>query len=374
MERARQIILLFIGLMLMSVAQAKTINLDLFSGEVKVIGQFDVDRVAIGNGGVIRVEVLKNGEFLVIAQEAGSSSLRLWQKNGAQKDFNVRVSERDPQTRVRLEKMVKMKVRMVEVRKSAITEIGFDWDKQANGPAFSTAGDFVSSNLFNNYGNSEFASNLPLNVKPFSTHFGLATAITSRINFLAANGDAVTIAEPMLSCKNGGSAKFLAGGEVPYPVTGADGQVSVQFKEYGIKLEVSPIVDDMGNISASILTEVSQIDPAVTVMGAPGILTRRTQTDMNVVAGQTIVLSGLLSAEQSKDVDKLPGLGNIPYLGALFKSENYRNQISELIIFVTPEVVDPTKNRLDEHEQEFFDYSGKKVEKIKNILDFDLMD
>lgn len=352
---------------------AKEIDIDMFAGEVIVLGTFNVDRVAIGDGGVIRVEVKEGGELIVIAQSAGSSSLRLWHENGGQSAYNFRVSKSDPKTRVRMQSMVRMNVKMVEIRKSAIKDLGFNWGKSVNGPAFGVAGDAISEGLFRIDG-PDAIEGLPLKVKPFSTYFGLSSQITSQINFLASNGDAMTLAEPALSCINGGSAKFLAGGEIPYPVTGANGQVSVQFKEYGIKLDISPLVDDKGNIVTSILSEISQVDPAVTVLGAPGILTRRTQTQVNVTAGETIVLSGLLSSENSKDIEKIPVIGDLPILGNLFKSKNFRNNVTELIIFVTPEVVDPDNLNLSDREMALYKYSVKKHKEATTVLNVELME
>ncbi len=357
---------------------AKDINLDLFVGQVEVLGKFSVDRIAIGNGKVVRVEVKDEGEIILIGQVKGSSSLRLWNKDGSQLGFNIRVSASDPETRVRMESMVRMRVKIVEVRKNAIKDIGVDWVSQtegrSNGPTFTTAGDFISNNLYRNDGNSPISDQLPLNIKPFSTHFGLATAFTSQINYLASSGDAVVLAEPNLSCVSGGNAKFLAGGEVPYPVTGSNGQTSIEFKEYGIKLDISPLVDPDGNIFVKVLTEVSQIDPGVSVLGAPGLLTRRTETQMNLVSGQTIVISGLLSAEHSQDMNKVPLLGDIPILGALFSSKKFRNSMSELVIFVTPEVVEPMTQKFRKGERALYDYSNRIKREVKDKLQFNLMD
>jgi pilus assembly protein CpaC len=376
MQRLLSVTLLMVSVWVSSNANSEVVNVDMFAGEVKVLGTYAVDRVAVGNGKVVRVENLVSGELLIIAQDAGSSSLKLWQKEGGQLDFNIRVSEKDPQTRIRMEKMIRMSVKVVEVRKSAIKELGINWSDSANGPAFSTVGDFTGGNLFNNYGDSGIASadTLPLNVSPFSTHFGIATSITSRINFLAANGDAITLAEPMLSSKNGGSAKFLAGGEIPYPVTGSNGQTSVEFKEYGIKLEINPFADANNNVSTKILTEVSQIDPSVTVLGAPGLLTRRTETEINVVEGKTIVISGLLNAESSEDIDKVPGLGDIPYLGALFRSKSYRNQATELVIFVTPEVMDPVNSEMSEKENNMYSRRQEMMDEVRKKVNFTIME
>lgn len=325
-------------------------NLDMFVGEVQVLTNEKIKRVAIGQGSILRADVLDTGELLVIAEAAGSSSLRLWFESGRQSDFNIRVAEHDPETRFRMEKMVRMRVRMIEFRKSALTRLGIDWADAANGPTFGVAGDALSNSLYRPI--AEGFEELPLSVDPFSSYFGLASSLTSRINAMATEGDARILAEPVLSGTNGGVASFLAGGEVPYPTIGSNGESVVDFKEYGIRLEVQPRVDSGGNIRANIQTEISQLDPAVTVQGAPGLLTRRANTEVNVRSGQTIVISGLLSSEASKDINKLPGIGRLPVVGRLFRSENVRNNVSELVIFITPEVIDPAAVTLNRREQE----------------------
>ena len=347
-------------------ANLETRNVDLFAGEVEVLAKVAVRRVAVGNGGVIRAEVLKSGELLVIAKSAGSSSLRLWHKDGNQSDYNIRVSEQDPERRFPVEKMVRMKVKMVEFRKSALGQLGIDWGDSIAGPTFATAGDVIGNNLFRPA--TEGFANLPNKVTPFSTYFGIASNITSRINFLATNGDAVTLAEPVLSTANGGTASFLAGGEVPYPTRTETGELKVDFKDYGIKLDIAPEVDEQGNVRAVVETEISQLDPALSVGGTPGLLTRRANTQVYVRSGETIVISGLLSSEQSNDVDKIPGLGNLPILGNLFKSKNVRNSVSELVIFVTPEVIDTEGSKLAAREAELYEYAKTNLEKKRQSI------
>lgn len=344
-----------------------TLNVDMFAGEVRVLGKVDVSRVAIGNGDIIRAEVLKSGELLVIGQSAGSTSLRLWHTDDTQSDFNIRVSAADPETRVRMETMVRMRVRMIEFRKSALGKLGIDWSDSAAGPGFAIAGDALGNNLFRP-ASEGFAAVLPNTVKPFSTYFGVASSITSRINFLASTGDATTLAEPVLSTTSGGSASFLAGGEVPYPSIGANGQTIVQFKEYGIKLHVSPSIDAQGNVRTLVETEISQLDPAVSVQGAPGLLTRKAQTQVNVRSGETIVISGLLSSDSSKDIDKLPGISNLPVIGSFFRAQNARNAVSELVIFVTPEIMEPAGERVDSQQQLYFDRSESRITEARSQI------
>jgi pilus assembly protein CpaC len=155
-----------------------------------------------------------------------------------------------------------------------------------------------------------------------------------------------------LSTRSGGEAKFLAGGQIPLitPAT-AFAPATITYKDYGIKLSIQPVADDKGNVTTIIKTEVSSIDTSVAVQGNPGFLTRATDSEVNVQAGQTIVISGLVNSELAKDVTRVPGLSNIPILGALFRSTNFRNNRTDLVIFVTPTVVDPTstlnRERLD---------------------------
>lgn len=343
-----------------------TIDVDLFAGQVSVLAKVSVNRVAVGNGSIVRAEVLQSGELLVIGQVAGSTSLRLWHKNGEQTDYNIRVSETDPVTRFPMERMVRMKVKMVEFRKSALGKLGIDWGDSIAGPTFSTAGDLVGNNLFRPV--TEGFEALPNEVKPFSTYFGIASNITSRINFLATNGDAVTLAEPVLTSANGGTASFLAGGEVPYPSVGPNGNTKISFKDYGIKLNIAPQIDPNGNVRTMVETEISQIDPALSVNGTPGLLTRRAQTQVNVRSGETIVISGLLSSESSNDIDKLPGLGNLPILGSLFKSKNIRDSVSELVIFVTPEVINPDEAKLTQHQEAIHNHSEQQLNDARQSL------
>ncbi len=341
-------------------------NLDMFVGELKVMGKVDVTRVAIGNGGIIRAEILKTGELLVIAQAAGSTSLRLWNKDESQSDYNIRVSEEDQQTRVHMERMVRMRVRMVEFRKTALGNLGIDWGASANGPTFAAAGDAIGNNLFRPA--AEGFSGLPNRVEPFSTYFGIASQVTSKINFLARNGDAVILAEPVLSAMNGGSASFLAGGEVPFPAIGENGQAVVDFKEYGIKLNVAPQIDSGGNVRTFIETEISQLDAASAVNGTPGLLTRRAQTEFNVQSGQTIVISGLLSSESGSDVNYIPGLGRLPIIGRFFSSKSRTNTVTELVIFVTPEVIEPGDTGNVQRERERYDETNTLLRQARQQL------
>ena len=236
------------------------------------------------------------------------------------------------------QKMIYLDVRVVEISTSSTKEIGIKWNTASvDGPKFGVLGDFKRSDIFT--GTNPLSEQIaPLSkISPFQTYFGLASFIDSKINLLQENGTAKIIARPLLSCKNGGNATFLSGGQIPYQSAGATGTPSIEFKDYGIKLDINPTISNDG-IVAKILAEVSTIDQSVQVSGVPGFLTRRTETEFVVGQGQTLVLSGLVGAEKSGGESAVPGLGKIPLLGNLFKSKSKRIKQNELVFFVTPYV------------------------------------
>lgn len=175
----------------------------------------------------------------------------------------------------------------------------------------------------------------------------LNMGLNAQLNLMEQNGTAVILAQPTLSARSGAKATFLAGGEFPYTVSTINGP-TVQFKPYGIRLEIEPRVDHNGVIRAKILSEVSDIDTSIPTISGPALRTRKTETEFNVMTGGTIVLSGLLRRDVSTSIDKVPFLGNIPVLGALFRSKRFQNNETELVVFVTPVAVDKNSLALEE--------------------------
>ncbi|MES9970355.1 MAG: pilus assembly protein N-terminal domain-containing protein [Candidatus Thiodiazotropha sp.] len=348
-------------------------NIDLFVGEVKILGKVEVDRVAIGKDGIVKLEIISTGELIVIGQEQGSTSLRLWNKDGSQYQYNIRVSKSDPEKRVRMDSMIRVSVKMVEFRKSALSKLGINWSNDFSGPTFSTVGDFVSNTLYKPANVTIDGANLPLRVEPFSSYFGIATTLTSRINLLASDGDAVVLAEPVLSCVNGGTAKFISGGEYPIPVTNTNGGTSVEFKQYGIKMDISPRANNKNQIYTTIKAEVSEIDFSTTVLEVPGILKNETETIVNVESGETIVISGLLKAKRGRGSTKIPGLGDLPLVGGLFGSRDVQNEMSEMVVFLTPEVVE-VKDTYDDRATRIMGIRDKTNNQISEKLQYSILD
>src|SRR5690606_11013133 len=180
-------------------------------------------------------------------------------------------------------------------------------------------------------------------VAPFSALFGIATSIRSMINLLEQSGDAVVLAEPRLSCRSGATARFVSGGELPIPQAGNLGAIDVQFKEYGVKFDISPVAGSDGLIRAKVATEISSIDFDVQVKDVPGLLKRRAETEVSLRQGETLIIAGLLRQDAAGSIDKVPGLGDVPVLGAMFRWRMFREQQTDLFVFVTPRFVeDPT--------------------------------
>jgi pilus assembly protein CpaC len=169
--------------------------------------------------------------------------------------------------------------------------------------------------------------------------------ITNVIDALEIQGLITTLAEPTLTTTSGKGASFLAGGEFPIPVKGSDGSITVQYKPFGVGLNFTPTVMSRGRISIDVAPEVSSInfDNPIEVDGIrnPILLTRKAQSTVELGSGDTFMMAGLLKNEGSNVVNKFPGLGDLPVLGALFRSTEYQNNQTELVILVTPYLVKP---------------------------------
>lgn len=157
------------------------------------------------------------------------------------------------------------------------------------------------------------------------------------------------LAEPDLLAMSGHPASFLAGGEFPFPTiqggAAGVGQITIQFKEFGIRLNFVPTVTPRGTVHLEVMPEVSSLDYSngLTVGGytVPGISTRRVTTDVELASGQSFAIAGLLNNQLTETVDKMPGIGNIPVLGKLFQSRSTNKSHTELLVIVTPELVNP---------------------------------
>ncbi len=207
-----------------------------------------------------------------------------------------------------LEPMVRVKLLVAEFKKSMMRQIGIKWPSTVR------------------------AQFLPTFAFPSDPSLSLD------LNALEENGLGHVLASPTLLCRSGKEASFLAGGEIPIKILDYKVQ-DIIWKQYGVRLNITPKADFSGRMSIAIETEVSMIDTANTVEGIPGFLTNRIESHFDLAKSQTIVLSGLIKKEWGQSNSGLPVLANLPVLGALFGSRDYRDNRTELVVFVTPEVV-----------------------------------
>ena len=174
--------------------------------------------------------------------------------------------------------------------------------------------------------------------------------IISSLDLAATDGVVTLLAEPNLTALSGETASFLAGGEFPVPVSQSLGAISIEYKQYGVGLAFTPIVLADGRISMRVRPEVSELsnENAVRLNGflVPAITTRRAETTVELGSGQSFMIAGLLRNANANDVEKAPFLGDLPILGALFRSTRYRRAETELVIVVTPYLVRPVSGQL----------------------------
>jgi pilus assembly protein CpaC len=248
---------------------------------------------------------------------------------------------------------VLLEVRFIEIARSAGRELGVQWNTfgKVNG----------------NIGNNVMATGLPISqaagvgaagVLSGANPFGFVLASLSKgnisadvaVNALEQKGVARSLAEPNLVALSGDTASFLAGGEYPIPVAGQLGQITVDYKKYGIGLAFTPTVLSRGLINMKIEPEVSQIDTdpthSVAIIGGisiPALTVRRASTTIELRDGQSFMIGGLLQTNHKNNIDQLPWLGSVPVLGALFSSKSYQNNQTDLVIIVTPHIVRPAR-------------------------------
>ncbi|MHB9061257.1 MAG: type II and III secretion system protein family protein [Desulfobacteria bacterium] len=194
----------------------------------------------------------------------------------------------------------------------------------------------------------------------------VGTDFEARLNLLMANGKARILSNPRLACESGGEAQFLAGGEIPIVIITPETR-TVKWKTYGIILKIHPTMTEGGKIRTQVNAEVSAVDHGSGTSDVPGFLTRRVSTLFSTPPGETVMLSGLVKSEMAKDVAKVPLLGQIPVIGELFKSRSFRENRTELAIFITPIMVSGDAGT-DAANWE------RKAEKEKESLRFRLLD
>ncbi len=350
-----------------------TTRVTVYGAEKKPVGIFDIEvsydisrlasEIAQFTGGGIKVSSI-NGRIMLSGTAPDAATL----------DKVVMIARQfapDPINTVQVmeQQQVMLEVRFIEVDRNASRELGVQWNvfggsTVANvgsqlpasqlpitqpGGAFQQPGT-TSGGANVNSGSLTTSSVVAAGVLSGSAPYGflvsnLSNALQVEVSALEQNGLARTLAEPNLVALSGDTASFLAGGQIPIPEAGSLGTVSFAYQQYGVGLSFTPTVLRGGLINLVIKPEVSEIDTThtVTVLGTsvPGLITRKASTTLELRDGQSFMLGGLLQNTSQNAADQLPWLGDVPVLGALFRSSQYQKNETDLVIVVTPHIVRP---------------------------------
>ena len=240
---------------------------------------------------------------------------------------------------------VMLKVTVAEMQRNVIKQLGVNLSSAADFGDFALR--LATTNAFSVQGQS--LGGLTTAGTAVSGNDG---SVNAALRMMERDGILRTLAEPNLTAISGESAKFLAGGEFPVPTSrDRDGNVQLEFKPFGVGLNFTPVVLSEGRISLKISTEVSELssDGAFVIQGAggdgitvPGLKVRRAETTLELPSGGSLVMAGLLSDSMRQNIDGVPGVKDVPVLGQLFRSRDYQKNETELVVIVTPYLVDPT--------------------------------
>ncbi len=328
-----------------ALAQADIIRVDLPIGRAYPLTTTStITKISIANPDVADVVVVGTRELVINAKAAGETDAILWQANGVRQHF--RISVHSPSDRMQ----VALYIKVAEVRKDALRQIGVSGLYRNRGTRVGT-GILQSDNSIDATGKLAIPS-----------EGGFLTVLSdfgtkNLLAFLALqeqNGKAKTLAEPNLLAGNKEEATFLAGGELPIPIvqpgeSGAGSRVTIQFKEFGVRLRfLAEIVSD-DIIKLSVRPEVSSLDYVNSILLSgfriPAFRTRRVETTVDVRRDQSMIISGLFNNEDELVRTGIPYLKDIPILGQLFSSTRFQRNESELLVVVTPVIVDPMEPR-----------------------------
>jgi len=373
-------------------------ELTIYQGESKVIKAPGAVRISVGNTGLISSTLLKTGEVVLTADNTGQTNMQVWYSDGHRENLPIivvttngwrdaielkallgdikgitiktvgrrvvvdgnlekrdldrvnLVKERYPDMLILAreitpyeQKMIYFDVKITEFDRDKTENLGIDWSKSFAGPSLDYAHNWsqkgnVTPDFSNNSAQGAF-DNWDATVTGGGFHWGIATEITSMINMLEQDGSAIILSEPRLSARSGGTADLTVGGEVPVVTSSVSGS-SVEYKDYGIILGIEPSLDLYNNITARVSVSISQLDLANAVSGQPAFKKRSTENDVKLRPGETLVLSGLISRDEQVTSSNVKWLSKIPILGALFRSKSFTSGVTEMVIFITPRVIE----------------------------------
>lgn len=288
-------------------------------GQTMILNAPDgAERVVVGDESLAQVIALPNGrEILINAKKPGFTNFLVFPKNGgAAKSFRLEILA------VARDESIAVRIQVLEVTERKTGNVGVRWSDSV--------------------GITEAAPNAPF-------RFGLpvrSQLITATLNTLSQDRDIKILAQPTLVIQNGKKGEFLAGGQLPIPLlqaTSGGTSYTIEWKDYGIKLECTPRLEGNDTITMALRPEVSTIDLENAILlsnlSVPALATRWAKTEVQMQSGESIVIAGLMRNERTRLASKVPFLGDLPFIGYLFGSASYDERMSELVFIVTPTVV-----------------------------------
>lgn len=370
--------------------------------ESKYMAASGITRLAVGNPAIADVQLLSSGDFLLVGKKAGTTSLIVWSDGGRRTEYTVYVAGNDRGMASAIQDAIgypKVHVQMIEDRvmlrgkvenqyehdsalkiaglytggdgsgvidllemehpsqirlEAQIIEINSDYTKNlgiqywsqtpgSNSNSDSSTGNSNSgitvgtAGLF--YGGEDFSSN--------RKHGGWLGSHVANVNVtlqaLINEGKARILSRPSITTMSGKAANILIGGRIPIPVSDGNGNVSIDWHEYGMKLNIEPVVNSEDKITSKVHAEVSTLDYShgvkIDSFSVPGIATREAESEVNVRSGMTMAIGGLINSEDAKIVSKIPLLGDLPIIGRFFRHTSNTRDKREVIILITPTLV-----------------------------------
>lgn len=370
--------------------------------ESKYMAASGITRLAVGNPAIADVQLLSSGDFLLVGKKAGTTSLIVWSDGGRRTEYTVYVAGNDRGMASAIQDAIgypKVHVQMIEDRvmlrgkvenqyehdtalkiaglytggdgsgvidllemehpsqirlEAQIIEINSDYTKNlgiqywSQTPGSNSSSGSSSDNPNNNitvgtaglfYGGEDFSST--------RKHGGWLGSHVANVNVtlqaLINEGKARILSRPSITTMSGKTANILIGGRIPIPVSDGNGNVSIDWHEYGMKLNIEPVVDSEDKITSKVHAEVSTLDYShgvkIDSFSVPGIATREAESEVNVRSGMTMAIGGLINSEDAKIVSKIPLLGDLPIIGRFFRHTSNTRDKREVIILITPTLV-----------------------------------
>lgn len=400
--------------------------------ESKYMAASGITRLAVGNPAIADVQLLSSGDFLLVGKKAGTTSLIVWSDGGRRTEYTVYVAGNDRGMASAIQDAIgypKVHVQMIEDRvmlrgkvenqhehdtalkiaglytggdgsgvidllemehpsqirlEAQIIEINSDYTKNlgiqywSQTPGSNSNSGSSSDNPNNNitvgtaglfYGGEDFSST--------RKHGGWLGSHVANVNVtlqaLINEGKARILSRPSITTMSGKTANILIGGRIPIPVSDGNGNVSIDWHEYGVKLKIEPVVDSEDKITSKVHAEVSTLDYShgvkIDSFSVPGIATREAESEVNVRSGMTMAIGGLINSEDAKIVSKIPLLGDLPIIGRFFRHTSNTRDKREVIILITPTLVaDDTPVPMSRRMKESYE-AGERAARNRELVE-----